>query len=383
MLIQKKYLESTVEITKVEEKDGKFYAYAKTSPFYPDGKGGQLGDRGKIAGVDVLYVYEKGDEIAHQVTSSIAPGIYEVAIEQKRRKDIAQQHTGQHILSAAFLEIADIETVSFHMGEEYSTIDLDVPFLESEVISESEELANRVIQSCYAIEEIITDIEGSKNYNLRKPLSYKVTGEVRLIEIDNFDVSACGGFHLNNTGEVGLIKVIDTEKVKGNLTRIYAVAGERALKYFQKYNSVLKKLSKMLTSSVDELELRVEKLLNQSRDQALLLSKISQEYATVLSQNLSNKGLVYLEGYSEVGNFLAKIGNFEESILVFYDNSKYIIASKKYDVRNFVSKLIEKFGGKGGGKSEFANYQPAKKLKFEELEEVYHEVYNSGKDQKG
>ncbi|WP_407918659.1 alanyl-tRNA editing protein [Fervidobacterium changbaicum] len=358
---------------KVEKKSGRYYAYAYLSPFYPDGKGGQLGDRGKIGGIDVLGVTEKDGYTVHELATEIEPGTYDVEIDQIRRRDIAQQHTAQHILSAAFIEVAEVETVSFRMGEEYSTIDLDIPFIEPEVIEEAEDLSNRIIQFCVNVEEIITDIEGVKAFELRKPLSDKVKGEVRLIKIPNLDVSACGGFHVDNTGEIGVIKVIDMEKVKGNLTRMYFVSGQRALKYFKKYNNVLKNLSRQLTASVDELNLRVEKLLNELKEKNSLLSKISQEYAEVLKKAVENKEFVYLEGYTEVGNFLSK--SIEDEFLVFYDGSKYIVASKKYDVREFVKKLIEKYGGKGGGKQEFAQYLPEKRVSLSELEVLFQETY--------
>ncbi|AMW33710.2 alanyl-tRNA editing protein [Fervidobacterium islandicum] len=371
--IQSLYKGNKVEIIKVEKKSGRYYAYAYLSPFYPDGKGGQLGDRGKIGGIDVLGVTEKDGYTVHELATEIEPGTYDVEIDQIRRRDIAQQHTAQHILSAAFIEVAEVETVSFRMGEEYSTIDLDIPFIEPEVIEEAEDLSNRIIQFCVNVEEIITDVEGVKAFELRKPLSDKVKGEVRLIKIPNLDVSACGGFHVDNTGEIGVIKVIDMEKVKGNLTRMYFVSGQRALKYFKKYNNVLKNLSRQLTASVDELNLRVEKLLNELKEKSSLLSKISQEYAEVLKKAVENKEFVYLEGYTEVGNFLSK--SIEDEFLVFYDGSKYIVASKKYDVREFVKKLIEKYGGKGGGKQEFAQYLPEKRVSLSELEVVFQETY--------
>lgn len=364
------YLDTKILIEDIITKDGKLFALAKKSPFYPDWKGGQLGDRGTINGANVLSVKEENEWIIHEIDKPINAGEYNVSIDEKRRFEIAQQHTGQHILSAAFVHIAEIETVSFRMGDEYSTIDLDVPYIDPDVIKDVEELSNTIIQKNIPIEEILTDIEGANKYPLRKKLSEKVKGTVRLIKIGDFDISACGGFHTDYTGEVGMIKIIDTEKVKGNLTRIYAVSGMRSLKYYQKYNDVLKELSKALTSSIDELPLRIEKLQNQAREQALTLSKISEEYAKLLATNLPKESLIYLEGYSEIGNFLWKIANLENALLVFYDGTKYTIASKKYNVKNFIKLLIENHGGKGGGKDEFGNYQTSKKLTVSDFEKL-------------
>ncbi|MFN6992181.1 MAG: alanyl-tRNA editing protein [Fervidobacterium sp.] len=364
------YLANTVNIEDVFTKDGKYFAYSIVSPFYPDWKGGQLGDRGYIGNVRVLSVTESNNGIIHEIEDAISPGIHEVKIDEKRRREIAQQHTGQHILSAAFVKVAEIETVSFRMGEEYSTIDIDVPYVEQDVIRETEELANLIVQKNLEIEEIITSVEEANNYTLRKKLSEKIKENVRLIKISDFDISACGGFHTNYTGEVGLIKIIDIEKVKGNLTRIYAVSGMRALKYFQKYNNVLKELSKTLTSSIDEINLRVSKLQEQARNQALTLSKISEEYAKLLSTQLPNEELIYCEGYTEVGNFLWKVSDLSNSILIYYDNYKYIISSKKYNVKEFINKLIANYGGSGGGKEEFGSYQNPKKLSLSDFQKI-------------
>ncbi|HOK87228.1 MAG TPA: alanyl-tRNA editing protein [Fervidobacterium sp.] len=369
------YSSEKIEIEKVEKNGGKIFAYATTSPFYPDGKGGQLGDRGSIGEANVLSVRENDEYTVLEIDRDIQPGEYVVSIDRQRRMDIAQQHTAQHLLSSALIEIADIETVSFHMGEEYSTIDMDIEFIESNMLNEAEILTNKMVQSALVVEEIVTDLEGSSRYPLRKPLSEKVKGNVRLIKIGQFDVSACSGFHTENTGEIGMIKIIDTEKIKGNLTRLYFVAGLRALKYFQKYNTVLKELSRTLTTSVDELQTRISKMQHQIREQSAALSSISEELARCISTNLEKEGLVYREGYTEVGNFLMKTLDLSNKMLIFFDGTRYLIASQKYDVRLILKQLIESYGGKGGGKREFANYQPEREISRNEFEKLFVKIY--------
>ncbi|MCX7653869.1 MAG: alanyl-tRNA editing protein [Fervidobacterium sp.] len=370
MKIANQYLETKIFVENFTSKDGKYFAFSKISPFYPDGKGGQLGDRGLIDGANVLSVKEDNGWIVHELDKPIEVGEYDTLINQERRLDIAQQHTGQHILSAAFVHVAEIQTVSFRMGDEYSTIDLDVPYIEPQVIKEVEYLSNKITQTNLSIQEINTSVEEANKQPLRKKLSEKIKDTVRLIKIGDFDTAACSGFHTDFTGEVGMIKIIGYEKVKGNLTRIYAVSGMRALKYFQKYNDVLKEISKNLTSSVEELPLRIEKLQNQAREQALTLSKLSEEYAKLLSTNLPKEGLIYLEGYSEIGNSLWKILDLEKSILVFYDGAKYTIASKRYNVKEFIKVLTERFGGKGGGKEELGTYQSPRKINRTEFDSI-------------
>lgn len=383
MRIPEKYLEPTVEVRDVRQLKGKSVLVTGKCGLYPDGKGGQLGDRGLINGTPILRVFEDGEQTFVEVEGYVEPGIYRIELDLSRRMDIAQQHTGQHILSAAFVHVADIETVSFHMGEEYSTIDVAVPYIESSVLKEVEDLANRIVQQDLAVQEIVTTSEQAGNYNLRKPLSGKISGLVRLIKIEDFDISACGGFHTDTTGQVGVIKIIGTEKVKGELTRVYAVSGFRALRYFQKYTDVLKELSKQLTASVDEILIRVRKLQDQARERGLLLSRLSEEYAKILASNLTSSGqeqLLYMEGYTEVGNFLAKYANLDGKVLVFYDGYKYTLASKTYDVRVFAEALKRSFGGKGGGKPELANYQTEKPIKREMFFEVFNNLFKRSQE---
>lgn len=378
MKIPERYLDPTVEIREVKRTDGKTILVATKCGLYPDGKGGQLGDRGRLNGATILRIFENGEETVVEVEGIVEPGVYKTEPDLSRRMDIAQQHTGQHILSASFVRVAEIETVSFHMGEEYFTIDVDVPYIEPSVLKEVEDLANKVVQRDLVVEEILTTAEQVGNYNLRKPLSEKINGPVRLIKIGDFDVSACGGFHTDTTGQVGMIKIIGTEKVKGELTRVYAVSGLRALRYFQKYTDVLKELSKQLTASVDELLIRVRKLQEQARERGLLLSKLSEEYAQVLALKLrdeSQEKLLYLEGYTEVGNFLVRYVDLNGRLLVFYDGSKYTFASKSYDVRLLVESLKQTYGGKGGGKADLANYQPDRPVRQEVFVELFNNLY--------
>ncbi len=346
-----------LEVLRIEKNGKKIFAISKNSPFYPDGKGGQLGDRGKIGETKVLFVEEKNVEIYHEIDKEILPGRYSVDIDLERRFEIAQQHTGQHILSAAFVDVAEMNTVSFRMGEDYSTIDLDVPFIDQSVLKEVEQMANKRVFETLKIDEVITDFDGAKNFKLRKPISEKIKGEIRLIKIGDFDTSACGGFHLENTGQVGLIKIIDTEKVKGELTRVYALSGIRALRYFQYYNDLLKNLTKILTSSKEELESRVARLLESTKENVVTLSKLSELYAQLLMKDLPENEVVYLEGYKEIPNFILKyIENLKSKIVIFNDGEKYVILSKNLDCRDIVKKLIERLGGKGGGMKERANY---------------------------
>ena len=335
----------------------KFVAVAKESPFYPDGKGGQLGDRGKIGDRKVLRVFEKKGYIYHVLDGEIVPGEHDFWIDEERRKEIARQHTAQHILSAAFIKIADIETVSFHMGEDFSTIDLNAAPILKEVLDEAERMSNKIVFENRRVIEHIVDKSKADNFPLRKPISDKVKGKARIIEVENFDWSACGGFHVSMTGEIGLIKIIDYEKVKGSLTRVYFVAGMRALREFSKLVDLFKDLSRMLTTSQDEMKSRIYNIIETSKEKASKLDKLAEEYARMVSKGLLENAkeccglkIVAFDGYEEVGKYIFKFIGDEENVLILIKvPGGYEIGSKKIEVGELIKKLNQLIDSKGGG----------------------------------
>jgi len=336
---------------------GKHVAVSSESPFYPDGKGGQLGDRGKIGDRNVLRVYEKKGKVFHVLDGALDPGEYEVWIDEERRKEIARQHTAQHILSAALVKVADIETVSFHMGEDFSTIDLNAAPILQEVLDEAEDLANTVILENRRVVEHLVDREEASKFPLRKPISEKVKGKVRIIEVEGFDWSACGGFHAERTGEIGIVKIIDHEKIKGSLTRVYFVAGMRALKDYRKRVKLIWNLSKLLTTSVDEMEARVGNLLEDVKEKAARLDKLAEEYAKTIAESLLESAqeccgvkIVVYDGYEEVGKYVFKFLGDEQNVLIVVKVDKgYEIGSRAVDVGNLIRVLNERLRSKGGG----------------------------------
>ena len=196
--------------------------------FYPT-SGGQPYDTGVIQDVSVAEVVEEGDEIIHILKEEIKGKINsEVVgkIDWKRRFDHMQQHLGQHILSGALMKLWGVETVSFHLGEEVCTLDIAKEKLTGEEAKKAEECAyeiifeNRMVK-CYFVE----GEEELKRLNLRKMPDKKE--EIRIIEVEGFDLSACGGTHCRATGEVGLIKITKWEK-RGEKIRLEFICGTRA-----------------------------------------------------------------------------------------------------------------------------------------------------------
>lgn len=184
--------------------------------FYPT-SGGQPYDKGVIQDIPVVEVVEEGDMIIHILKKELKDNINsEVVgkIDWKRRFDHMQQHLGQHILSGALMEMWGVETLSFHLGEKICTLDIAKEKFSEEEAKKAEECANKIIfdnrlVNCYFVE----GEEELKRLNLRKVP--EKTGEIRIIEVADFDISACGGTHCRATGEVGMIKITKWEK-RGN-----------------------------------------------------------------------------------------------------------------------------------------------------------------------
>lgn len=341
-----------IRVDEVVRDRDKIIAISRTSPFYPDGKGGQLGDRGKIGPANVLKVKEKNGYILHYLDAHLEPGEYEYEIDLARRKDIACQHTAQHILSAAFLKVADLETVSFLMGERVSTIDLNAPFVLEDVLEEAEDLANEVVRSCERVEILEIEKEEAEKMNLRKLPN--VEGKVRVVKIGDFDVTACGGFHVENTGEIGLIKIVDTEKVKKVLTRIYFVAGDRALKDYREKDKLLKSLSRVLTTSTKELLKRAENLLEEVKEKSAKLDKLSEKYAEILSkvaepEKIGKYYLYHFSGTPEEMKYLPKfLADRKDTIVLLEHPDRVEIVSNWIDCRKIFEKLKEQLNIEGG-----------------------------------
>ncbi len=196
--------------------------------FYPE-SGGQEADRGRIGAAAVLDVQAADDGRVWHVVDAPDPvaGVLEAEVDWARRFDHMQQHTGQHILSAAFERVMNAPTLSSSLGTEKSVIEVALADVDWRAIERIEEAANRVAWDDRPVERHWVDEQGVKRFRLRKPPA--VSDRIRIVEIPDWDASACGGTHTRRTGEVGAIKVVRWEKVRGNL-RFEFLCGARALR---------------------------------------------------------------------------------------------------------------------------------------------------------
>lgn len=254
---------------KGEDANGRPYIVLDNTAFYPTG-GGQPHDTGSINGVRVIDVEEIDGEIRHFLEKDL-PTDKEVTavVDWERRFDHMQQHAGQHILTASFVELFGFQTVSFHMGKGVVSIDLDAKEVSADQLAAAEKRANEVILENRPIETKWDPTEGElAQFSLRKQLA--VTDEIRIVIIPEFDYNGCGGTHPSSTGQVGMIKILSTEKQKGQV-RVHFVCGGRVLEQLGRKHEELSIASKLLSAPEDGVGNAIEKLLatNQALEKSL------------------------------------------------------------------------------------------------------------------
>ena len=218
--------------------------------FYPTG-GGQPSDTGTISGSRVVECVDDGDRVLHLIQGSTPPIGSEVngRIDWSRRLDHIQQHTGQHILSQAFVTLFNAPTKSFRVLEQSCEIDVDLSNPSNEVIERAVELANNVVWEDRQL--IIRNVSATEAADLPLRKSSEREGDLRLIEIEGFDLTPCGGTHASRTGEVGMIAVRSWERAKG-LTRIEFVAGMRALADYRRANKSAREIAALFSTGRDD-----------------------------------------------------------------------------------------------------------------------------------
>ena len=232
--------------------------------FYPTG-GGQPSDTGTLDGLRVVECIDDAQESVLHVIQGRAPEVGAVVkgrVDWLRRLDHIQQHTGQHILSQAFVKLFNAPTRSFRVLDESCEIDLDLDNPTSEIIERAVELANNVIWENRVITISHVTSQEASELPLRKEPARE--GDLRLIEIEGFDLTPCGGTHAYQTGEVGMIGVRSWERAKG-LTRIEFVAGIRALADYRRANTSARAIAGLFSAGRDDTPDLAARILEENK----------------------------------------------------------------------------------------------------------------------
>lgn len=307
-------LEFDARVVEVAPGREQFAVVLDRTAFYPT-SGGQVFDTGRLLfsgkRAHVIEVAEREDDVVHYLAppeAATAPGpevssAVEVLaalavgsevrgeVDGERRRDHMQQHTGQHVLSAAFIRLFGFATVSFHMGAESCTIDLEAPSLTREQIVSAERLANEVIWEDRPVEIRFCSVEEARTLGLRKLPPRE--GEMRLIEVRDFDLCACGGTHVAHTGQIGAIQIRKSEKVRQG-TRVEFVCGLRAVATARKDFETLTSAAELFSTHIHELPAQIRKALDESkvasRSRLKLLEEIAEYEAEKLARSAEPHG---------------------------------------------------------------------------------------------
>ena len=253
--------------------------------FYPTG-GGQPSDTGTLNGARVVECIDDGDNGVLHVVQGIAPArgtVVQGRVDWSRRLDHMQQHTGQHILSQAFVTLVNAPTKSFRVLEASCEIDVDLSNPTNEIIERAVGLANNVIWEDRAI--TIQNVTAAEAAELPLRKGPARAGDLRLIEIEGFDLTPCGGTHTYRTGEVGIIAVRSWERAKG-LTRIEFVAGTRALADYRKANKTAREIAALFSTGRDDAPQLAAQMVEENKELHRRIRVLEELAADVEAQKL-------------------------------------------------------------------------------------------------
>jgi alanyl-tRNA synthetase len=368
--------------------DGRYAAVLDQTCFYPE-SGGQLADRGVIEEVEVTDVWEdEGETVYHGLTEELRVGPVRCEVDWEHRLDHMQQHTGQHILSRAFIEVGALETISFHMGDESCTIDLAGGDLTPEILQRAEMLSNAIVsENRDVLVKSVAPAELEET-ELRKKLPEGVS-EVRLVEVADFDVIGCCGTHVRTTGELGIIKVLKSEKAKG-ANRVSFKTGKRAFRDYRDKHEIVKLLANQFTTSTAGVVDTVNKIQADGQRYRKELQKLSKRLAAFEAQALvdsaqehDNQKLIVRvfsdcdESYLRA--LASELKRKTDTVRLIGSEGGTVIcnacADTKIDFSETVIERARSLGGRGGGKGAFATVQLPKEVDVADfLERVADEI---------
>jgi alanyl-tRNA synthetase len=355
-------------VREVQRKDDRWKVILDRTAFYPT-SGGQPFDTGTLGEARVIDVADQEDgTIGHFVDRELEKNSrVRGHVDWSRRFDHMQQHTGQHLLSAAFERETGAKTVSFHLGASASTIDLDKELSAGEIVR-AEDAANTVLwEDREVCVRFVTASEAAK-LPLRKEPARE--GELRIIEIKDYDLSACGGTHVTRTGAIGMIAVSGFERFKGGL-RVEFVCGARALRACRALRQAVTGSVRLLSVLPEELPSAIEKLQAggraQQKAQEALYERLAVHEAAGLVASGQKVGEITIVAVAVTGwdaGGLKRLASAVVSrpstaaVLLTTDSPSLIVISRSHDLPfdtgPILKQLIERFGGKGGGKGAMA-----------------------------
>ncbi len=350
--------------------------------FYPT-SGGQTFDTGWIARADspdetkkstVVEVTDREDgTVIHFVNDAdaLSRGMrVHGKVDAERRRDHMQQHSGQHVLSAAFIRLFQLPTVSFHMGDDYCSIDLDTKALTPEQVEAAERLANEVIVENRSVEVKYVSQEEAQSMGLRKvPAVDKA--ELRLIAVRDFDLTACGGTHVSDTGQMGCILLRKTEKVRQGM-RVEFVCGQRAVSTARRDYTTLAEAAGLYSAHIWDLPQQIRKAQDDAkaarRACEQLLDELAEQQALrmlaetpvangrkIVTRVFADRDLPFIRLLAQK---CTRTDNHVVALLASTSGQTSLVfaqsAGQPFDMGALMKDALGKLGGRGGGSKDLA-----------------------------
>lgn len=353
--------EFSAVVLSCEKTDEKYRILLDKTAFFPE-EGGQCSDRGTLGGANVYHVELSGDEIYHYCDYPLKAGEEAVGkIDFSLRFRNMQNHSGEHIISGLAHKLFGYENVGFHLGEDRVTMDLNGPLSEEEA-DRLELLANRVVYKNMPVYARYPKKEELENMEYRAKSG--IDGNIRIVTVGDIDSCACCAPHVKNTGEIGIIKILDVMKYKGGV-RLTIACGMDALSDYSKKHKQNVKISTLLSAKQEETFEAVNKLSETIGNLNIKLSekdKIIAEH-TVNSISFTDSNLCIFTDNNDMG-FLRLVANdLKEKTSSFAavlsgndtDGYRYVIISAKKDISDFLNEANKALLGKGGGRGNMAS----------------------------
>jgi len=367
-----------VEVVPASESNARHGVILDRTAFYPT-SGGQIHDTGWLSVAEagkarVAQVEETQDgRIVHYIEAERGPekgSRVRGVIDDARRRDHMQQHSGQHVLSAAFVKLFAMPTVSFHMGDESCSIDLEAPGVSATQIVEAERLANQIVQENRPVAIKFVTQDEAAGLGLRKVPAVD-REKLRLIDIQDFDLTACGGTHVRGTGQIGSILLRKLEKVRQGW-RVEFVCGERAVNIARKDYTALTEAAALYSAQIWEIPQQVRKSLDDIKSarkagERLLEELTELQAAKTLADTVSTDGKKLVSHVSNDRDATAirllaqKLTRLEDNVIALLGTTSgqpsLVFAQSPgsgLDMGALLKETLALFGGRGGGSKDFA-----------------------------
>jgi len=376
-----------LDLISAPNSDSRLAVILDRTAFYPT-SGGQVFDMGWILPAEskeasdrsrVAEVTERDDgTILHilENAEAIQKGTrIHGLIDVDRRRDHMQQHSGQHVLSAAFVRLFNMPTVSFHMGAESCSIDLDTKNLSIAQVDSAEALANDVVMENRAVSIRFVTQEEARGLGLRK-IPPVERDQLRLIDIHDFDLTACGGTHVSATGEIGCILLRKTEKTRQGW-RVEFVCGKRAVATARRDYTVLAESGGLLSSHIWDIPQQVRKLQEESRasrkSREQLLEELADLHASrLLAETQESRGRrIIVRTFPDrdltfIKLLAQRLTRLSTGVVTFLgitsDQPGLVFAQSSgqpFDMGGLMKETLARLGGRGGGSKDMAQGGPA------------------------